>query len=84
MYLTLFDVFVCNKCPHNHLVCWYAEYIETGKATERGDVFSYGVVLVELITGRRPTDEIVVDSGLSLVQWVWFRASVVMVLLSAV
>ncbi|GMH07763.1 hypothetical protein Nepgr_009603 [Nepenthes gracilis] len=32
------------------------EYVSTGKLTTKSDVYSYGVVLIQLITGRIPVD----------------------------
>lgn len=46
------------------------EYASTGKLTERSDVFSFGVVLLELITGRKPVDGNRPLGEESLVEWV--------------
>ncbi|WCJ33874.1 Protein kinase superfamily protein [Euphorbia peplus] len=44
------------------------EYASSGKLTEKSDVFSFGVMLLELITGRRPVD-LSADMDESLVDW---------------
>ncbi|KAK4427685.1 Proline-rich receptor-like protein kinase PERK12 [Sesamum alatum] len=43
------------------------EYAESGRMSTKTDVYSYGVVLLQLITGLRTTDEI--PGGKSLVGW---------------
>jgi len=45
------------------------EYASSGKLTDKSDVFSYGVMLLELITGKKPVDP---SSAMedSLVDWV--------------
>jgi serine/threonine protein kinase len=48
------------------------EYLQCGKATDQTDVFSYGVVVLEVCCGRRPIDK---EDGskktVNLVDWVW-------------
>ncbi|KAJ8479717.1 hypothetical protein OPV22_023444 [Ensete ventricosum] len=45
------------------------EYASSGKLTDKSDVFSFGVMLLELITGRRPVDSSQTFMDDSLVDW---------------
>lgn len=46
-----------------------AEYGMGRQASTEGDVYSFGVLLLEIVTGKRPTDTIF-QEGLSLQEWV--------------
>ncbi|XP_068641395.1 proline-rich receptor-like protein kinase PERK13 [Aristolochia californica] len=45
------------------------EYASSGKLTDRSDVFSFGVVLLEIVTGRKPVDASQPLGEESLVEW---------------
>ncbi|GLT79338.1 hypothetical protein SLA2020_508300 [Shorea laevis] len=52
------------------------EYLLTGRASEKTDVFSYGAVVLEVASGRRPIEKDVNQAGKvgvnsNLVEWVW-------------
>ncbi|XVE83033.1 hypothetical protein DITRI_Ditri16bG0054300 [Diplodiscus trichospermus] len=47
------------------------EYISTGRASKESDVFSFGVVALEIATGRKAIDPLKQDSQMTLVHWIW-------------
>ncbi|XP_020222125.1 L-type lectin-domain containing receptor kinase IX.1-like [Cajanus cajan] len=47
------------------------EYMNTGKARKESDIFSFGVVLLEIATGRKAIHHKDMEGEVSLVEWVW-------------
>ena len=46
------------------------EYFQHGKVSDKTDVYAFGVVLLELITGRKPIEAARPSGEENLVQWV--------------
>lgn len=51
------------------------EYMQSGRATEKTDVYSFGVLLLEVLSGKRPTDASFIEKGLNIVGWLNFLAT---------
>ncbi|XP_031502122.1 LRR receptor-like serine/threonine-protein kinase FEI 1 [Nymphaea colorata] len=51
------------------------EYINSGRATEKTDVYSFGVLVLEVLSGKRPTDSSFIEKGLNIVGWLNLLAS---------
>jgi len=49
-----------------------AEYMQSGRATEKTDVYSFGVLVLEVLSGKRPTDASFIEKGLNIVGGVCF------------
>ncbi|CAI0410280.1 unnamed protein product [Linum tenue] len=52
-----------------------AEYMQSGRATEKTDVYSFGVLVLEVLSGKRPTDASFIEKGLNIVGWLNYLAS---------
>lgn len=51
------------------LVYFSTEYAYSLKATEKSDVYSMGIVLMEIVTGKMPTEKMF-DEETNMVRWV--------------
>ena len=70
-YLELWPSYFCSKFTFWHVSRYVApEYAMTGHLLVKSDVYSYGVVLLELLTGRRPVDMSQPSGQENLVTWV--------------
>ncbi|KAI7737029.1 hypothetical protein M8C21_007529 [Ambrosia artemisiifolia] len=47
------------------------ECVATGKATKKSDVFSFGVVLLEIACGRKPIEYKAQENQIWLLEWIW-------------
>ncbi|KAJ9170459.1 hypothetical protein P3X46_018565 [Hevea brasiliensis] len=47
------------------------EYISTGKASKESDMYSFGIVALEIACGRRAIEPDIDESQVRLVAWVW-------------
>lgn len=51
------------------------EYMQSGRATEKTDVYSFGVLMLEVVCGKRPTDASFIEKGFNIVGWLNFLVS---------
>ncbi|XP_051151674.1 LRR receptor-like serine/threonine-protein kinase FEI 1 isoform X2 [Andrographis paniculata] len=51
------------------------EYMLSGRATAKTDVYSFGVLVLEIVSGKRPTDASFIEKGLNIVGWLNYLVS---------
>ncbi|CAH2059233.1 unnamed protein product [Thlaspi arvense] len=51
------------------------EYMQSGRATEKTDVYSFGVLVLEILSGKLPTDASFIEKGYNIVGWLNFLIS---------
>ncbi|KAL1211128.1 LRR receptor-like serine/threonine-protein kinase FEI 2 [Cardamine amara subsp. amara] len=51
------------------------EYMQSGRATEKTDVYSFGVLVLEVLSGKLPTDASFIEKGFNVVGWLNFLIS---------
>jgi len=52
------------------IVGYSYRYISTGQFTQKSDVYGFGVVLLEIICGRKPLDHTLPEEEIDLLRWV--------------
>lgn len=81
-YGTIFDV----NCSKDISLYWISifcrgyvapEYAMRGQLTEKADVFSFGIVALELVSGRHNSNILVPPEQEYLLDWVWFPCSAI-------
>ncbi|XP_038975931.1 LRR receptor-like serine/threonine-protein kinase FEI 1 [Phoenix dactylifera] len=54
------------------IVVKFTEYMQSGRATEKTDVYSFGVLVLEVLSGKRPTDSSFTEKDLNILGWLNF------------
>lgn len=68
-------------CFSSLLLFFFQEYMQSGRATEKTDVYSFGVLVLEVISGKRPTDASYIEKGYNIVGWVCYVITVILLLI---
>lgn len=69
-YFVYFDELTTFKS----VILWYVEYGMEGIVSTRGDVYSFGILLLETFTRKKPTDEMFCGD-VSLRSWIILEAA---------